>query len=430
MANYCRAVTKSLRGTSRNQGFSYYFCLLIEGSGYVPLTTVTRLPLTNGSGSGSRRPQNIKIRIRNTGHNRQFRIRIGQKCSHPQTLTKRFELSPSCSTCWRCWGGWRPTAGYGGRAAGAWRSWCGPAPPSPPSPSPLTPASPSGTASLPTLPSPAWRYATPTHPPCPSSSVRATFVHPHAPSTTVSPFFQFNALLITSTYLQCCGSMKFRYGYGSGSIWLKDPDPYLWLKDPDPYLWLKDLDPVIFVSGLPDVMKNKFFLLITFWRYIYISRNQCFTYIFCVVEESGSIPLTNGSGSGRTEKYGSYGSGSVTLPIFKIRYRRYRLKLFISSHIIKSSRIRESYSWRTVIYFFPFSSVPDPDPHVFGPPGSVSVSTSQRYGSGSGSFYHHAKIVRKTLIPSVLWLFLTFYLWKMMQMYLLKVISRKNCVKN
>jgi hypothetical protein len=51
--------------------------------------------------------------------------------------------------------------------------------------------------------------------------------------------------------------------------------------------------------------------------------------------------------------------------------------------------------------------VPDPDPdppdpHVFGPPGSGS--TSQRYGSGSGSgsFYHHAKIVRKTLIPSIL----------------------------
>ncbi len=48
---------------------------------------------------------------------------------------------------------------------------------------------------------------------------------------------------------------------------------------------------------------------------------------------------------------------------------------------------------------------PDPpDPQVFGPPGSGSGSTSQRYGSGSGScsgsgsFYHHAKIVRKTLI--------------------------------
>jgi hypothetical protein len=54
-----------------------------------------------------------------------------------------------------------------------------------------------------------------------------------------------------------------------------------------------------------------------------------------------------------------------------------------------------------------YSSVADPDPdtpdpHVFGPPGSGS--TSQRNGSGSGScsgsgsgsFYHHAKIVRKT----------------------------------
>jgi hypothetical protein len=48
-------------------------------------------------------------------------------------------------------------------------------------------------------------------------------------------------------------------------------------------------------------------------------------------------------------------------------------------------------------------SVPDPDstdPHVFGPPGSGS--TSQRYGSEYGSFYHHAKIVTNTLIPSIL----------------------------
>ncbi len=35
------------------------------------------------------------------------------------------------------------------------------------------------------------------------------------------------------------------------------------------------------------------------------------------------------------------------------------------------------------------TSVVDPDPHVFGSPGSGS--TSQRYGSGSGSFYHHVK---------------------------------------
>ena len=39
-----------------------------------------------------------------------------------------------------------------------------------------------------------------------------------------------------------------------------------------------------------------------------------------------------------------------------------------------------------------------PDPHVFGPPGSGSGSISQSYGSGS--FYHKAKIVRKTLIPT------------------------------
>jgi hypothetical protein len=43
-------------------------------------------------------------------------------------------------------------------------------------------------------------------------------------------------------------------------------------------------------------------------------------------------------------------------------------------------------------------SVADPDPHVFGPPGSGPIS--QRYGSGS--FYHHVKIVRKTLIPTIL----------------------------
>ncbi len=44
---------------------------------------------------------------------------------------------------------------------------------------------------------------------------------------------------------------------------------------------------------------------------------------------------------------------------------------------------------------------PDPsDPYVFGSPGSGFVC--QRYGSGSGSFYHQAKIVSKTLIPTVL----------------------------
>ncbi len=47
---------------------------------------------------------------------------------------------------------------------------------------------------------------------------------------------------------------------------------------------------------------------------------------------------------------------------------------------------------------------PVPDPYVFGTSGYWSVS--QKYGSGS--FYHQAKIVRKTLIPNVLWLFSDF----------------------
>ncbi len=48
----------------------------------------------------------------------------------------------------------------------------------------------------------------------------------------------------------------------------------------------------------------------------------------------------------------------------------------------------------------------NPDPYVFGRPGSGSVS--QRYGSGSVSFYHQAKIVRKTLMSTVLWLLYDF----------------------
>ncbi len=65
------------------------------------------------------------------------------------------------------------------------------------------------------------------------------------------------------------------------------------------------------------------------------------------------------------------------------------------------TKVTPTYAAFALIYVFLYldtadSSVVDPDPHVFGPPGSGS--TSQRYGSGSvsGSFYHHAKIVRKT----------------------------------
>ncbi len=55
--------------------------------------------------------------------------------------------------------------------------------------------------------------------------------------------------------------------------------------------------------------------------------------------------------------------------------------------------IQTRYQYRAASQFSHNTSVPDP--HVFGPPGS-------------GSFYHNAKLVRKTLIPTILWLFLTF----------------------
>ncbi len=69
--------------------------------------------------------------------------------------------------------------------------------------------------------------------------------------------------------------------------------------------------------------------------------------------------------------------------------------------------------------FSVYSGVADPDldpdlnpdssdPYIFGPPGSGSGPINQRYGSGSGSFYHQAKIVRKILIPTVLWLLFDF----------------------
>ncbi len=75
----------------------------------------------------------------------------------------------------------------------------------------------------------------------------------------------------------------------------------------------------------PSRSQQKSFFSFTFWRYIYIifkrkknhkevrnSRNQCFSYYFSLlIEGSRSLPLTNGSGSGRSQTCGS--SGSATL---------------------------------------------------------------------------------------------------------------------
>ncbi len=110
---------------------------------------------------------------------------------------------------------------------------------------------------------------------------------------------------------QCSGSMTFWCGSGSVS---GSADPCFWLMDSDPDA---DPDPDIFVIDLQEAKKTNFilkvFLIITFWRYIYIifqrqkfqkksqnNRNQGFSYYFCLMIEgsgsgSGSIPLTSGS---------------------------------------------------------------------------------------------------------------------------------------
>ncbi len=103
-----------------------------------------------------------------------------------------------------------------------------------------------------------------------------------------------NRTNVMRIHKQYCGSMTFWGGSGSA-------DPCLWLMDPD------------FSAFCNFFCFLQFFLLISFWRYnlhhfskirrqkeSQNSKNQGFSYYFCMmIEGSGSIPLTSGSGSGR-----------------------------------------------------------------------------------------------------------------------------------
>ena len=71
------------------------------------------------------------------------------------------------------------------------------------------------------------------------------------------------------------------------------------------------------------------------------------------------------------------------------------LLLFVVGLLFSVLLDKKKSSWKT--------SVGEPNPCVFGPPGSATGSVSHKYGSDSGSFHHQAKIVRKTLISTVLW---------------------------
>jgi hypothetical protein len=59
---YIISKIQSQKENSKNQGFSYYICLMIEGSGSGSRAGSGSIPLTNGSGSRSGRPKNTWIR--------------------------------------------------------------------------------------------------------------------------------------------------------------------------------------------------------------------------------------------------------------------------------------------------------------------------------------------------------------------------------
>jgi hypothetical protein len=113
-------------------------------------------------------------------------------------------------------------------------------------------------------------------------------------------------------------------------------------------------------------------------------------------------------------QYRSHPVNEPALDIFSSKHPRTSgdKKVFLSFPILK----RKSYfqARHYLLLFRPISvfvSVADPnldpdlaDPYVFEPPGSGSIRQSygSGSGSGSGSFYHQAKIVRRTWIPTAL----------------------------
>jgi hypothetical protein len=125
--------------------------------------------------------------------------------------------------------------------------------------------------------------------------------------------------------------------YGSGST---DPDLRIRIcgSVPQSYGPDSDPDPVLFVSDLQDAKQN--------------SRNQGFSYFFCLIEgsgsESGSVLLTNGSGSGRPKN----------LRIFRIGIQKTAMLYWNS--IAKSYRTWKPslYTERTIpsTHYFNFST--------------------------------------------------------------------------
>jgi hypothetical protein len=114
--------------------------------------------------------------------------------------------------------------------------------------------------------------------------------------------------------MQFLGMSSSHYSVADPCYFGTDLDPCLWLMVPGPD---SDPDPAIFVTDLQDANKklnflNQFFCLLLFeGTFTSFSKDKksnrshktvgikiFLMYYFCLMIGSGSVPLTNGSGSG------------------------------------------------------------------------------------------------------------------------------------
>jgi hypothetical protein len=75
--------------------------------------------------------------------------------------------------------------------------------------------------------------------------------------------------------------------------------------------------------------------------------------------------------------------------LFHVDERRYACQTCYARFAAPASLSLHLTHLHAQVSAFPYGSVPDPDPHVFGPSGSIS----QRYGSGSESY--HPSIIKQ-----------------------------------
>jgi hypothetical protein len=119
-------------------------------------------------------------------------------------------------------------------------------------------------------------------------------------------------------------------------------------------------------------------------------------FVFYFIRDCGKQKVNGGGGSSPTvteEKgEGVTKRGRLVLEIVVISLLSLMFFLYVGLEVAYGTFLTV-FSVRSKLGKYPCSTVPgrvcssvgDPDPHVFGPPGSGSGSISQRYGSGSGS---------------------------------------------